>query len=256
MQRLEPIGYDAARNSYYLLGGDRIWIQRSPPRKPRKSAKKAKTAPPKKKAPVKPATQPVNSRKRPASPEVQQSNTRSSKRIKAGQKISSAIATPTSQSSRPSRAAAADANKKLAALPKTTMTSRAFRATSRRSREEDEVWQEIPDEWLHPAADEDEGEEVEAEPSSPQAEEDGETKPDPVAEDAVSELTALSELSELSELSDEEEKDKPPLQEEADEAEKQDDPEPKDEPETEPALPAGFIEWETVRIVHDRKTEN
>ncbi|KAL0579991.1 hypothetical protein V5O48_001994 [Marasmius crinis-equi] len=40
--RIEPIGYDAKRNAYWLIGADRLWIQREIPRPPRstKSASK------------------------------------------------------------------------------------------------------------------------------------------------------------------------------------------------------------------------
>ncbi|KAH7884569.1 hypothetical protein F5I97DRAFT_1929415 [Phlebopus sp. FC_14] len=30
--RIEPVGYDAKRNAYWLIGADRLWIQREPPR--------------------------------------------------------------------------------------------------------------------------------------------------------------------------------------------------------------------------------
>ncbi|KAJ8072581.1 hypothetical protein PM082_016140 [Marasmius tenuissimus] len=40
--RIEPIGYDAKRNAYWLIGADRLWIQRELPKPPRpaKSANK------------------------------------------------------------------------------------------------------------------------------------------------------------------------------------------------------------------------
>ncbi|KZT19238.1 hypothetical protein NEOLEDRAFT_1183554 [Neolentinus lepideus HHB14362 ss-1] len=46
--RIEPIGYDFKTNAYWLIGPDRLWIQRSPPKPPRPP--KRKRAPPKPKA--------------------------------------------------------------------------------------------------------------------------------------------------------------------------------------------------------------
>ncbi|KAG7089650.1 hypothetical protein E1B28_011312 [Marasmius oreades] len=40
--RIEPIGYDAKRNAYWLIGADRLWIQRVPP-KPPKTARPTKS---------------------------------------------------------------------------------------------------------------------------------------------------------------------------------------------------------------------
>ncbi|EJD06674.1 uncharacterized protein FOMMEDRAFT_144617 [Fomitiporia mediterranea MF3/22] len=38
--RIEPIGYDAKRNAYWYIGLDRLWIQRSPPKPPKKTGKR------------------------------------------------------------------------------------------------------------------------------------------------------------------------------------------------------------------------
>ncbi|KAI0788075.1 hypothetical protein C8Q74DRAFT_1349421 [Fomes fomentarius] len=50
--RIEPIGYDAKTNAYWLIGPDRLWIQRAPPKPPRNRTLKRKrpAAPPKKAA--------------------------------------------------------------------------------------------------------------------------------------------------------------------------------------------------------------
>ncbi|TBU25180.1 hypothetical protein BD311DRAFT_517968 [Dichomitus squalens] len=40
--RIEPIGYDAKTNAYWLIGPDRLWIQRAPPKAPRSRTLKRK----------------------------------------------------------------------------------------------------------------------------------------------------------------------------------------------------------------------
>ncbi|THH11024.1 hypothetical protein EW145_g930 [Phellinidium pouzarii] len=42
--RIEPIGYDAKRNAYWLIGSDRLWIQRTPPKPPKKNTKRKATS--------------------------------------------------------------------------------------------------------------------------------------------------------------------------------------------------------------------
>jgi hypothetical protein len=232
---MEPIGYDVSHNAYYLLGGDRLWIQRVPPRKPRKLAKKkpsttAKKSEKKKQAPK--VVLQVNSRKRPATPELTEPSTRASKRIKQG-----AQGTAASRSSRPSRAAAADANRKLAALPKATMNSRATRASARLGALENEVWEEIPEEWLRPPP----GSDGDHKSPAEEEEEEAKSKPDFIFDTSESELTSLSELSELSDTEDESEGE-PEAPKVADE----DEDIRADEFEDYPSLPVNIIEWENV----------
>ncbi|KAF7312177.1 DALR-1 domain-containing protein [Mycena indigotica] len=43
-QRLEPIGYDVKSNAYWLIGADRLWIQRTPPRSTNKTLKRKRAA--------------------------------------------------------------------------------------------------------------------------------------------------------------------------------------------------------------------
>ncbi|PPQ91826.1 hypothetical protein CVT25_000273 [Psilocybe cyanescens] len=40
--RVEPIGYDSKRNAYWFIGGERLWIQRVPPKPPKSQASKRK----------------------------------------------------------------------------------------------------------------------------------------------------------------------------------------------------------------------
>ncbi|KAI0324677.1 hypothetical protein GY45DRAFT_1375369 [Cubamyces sp. BRFM 1775] len=46
--RIEPIGYDAKTNAYWLIGPDRLWIQRVPPKPPRTRKRKRPAPTPKK----------------------------------------------------------------------------------------------------------------------------------------------------------------------------------------------------------------
>jgi hypothetical protein len=148
----------------------------------------------------------------------------------------------------------------MAALPKVTMNPRSSRGSARlRGADLEDVWQEIPPEWLHEdekdenykdstshAANgshvqyDEEGEE-EADEEKPKEEE----KDDPFGSDG----SALTDLSELTDLDSEpEDNDK---KEEVDEDE--DDEEVKPPPQEEdndPPLPEGFIEWETVGMDH------
>ncbi|EIN04932.1 hypothetical protein PUNSTDRAFT_146212 [Punctularia strigosozonata HHB-11173 SS5] len=48
--RIEPIGYDAKSNAYWLIGADRLWIQRSPPRPTNLKRKRAAARQPSRKA--------------------------------------------------------------------------------------------------------------------------------------------------------------------------------------------------------------
>ncbi|KAI0648846.1 hypothetical protein C8Q79DRAFT_1064920 [Trametes meyenii] len=55
--RIEPIGYDAKTNAYWLIGPDRLWIQRVPPKPPRpRNLKRKRPAANAKKTPVKAST--------------------------------------------------------------------------------------------------------------------------------------------------------------------------------------------------------
>ncbi|KAI0312318.1 hypothetical protein OF83DRAFT_668150 [Amylostereum chailletii] len=101
--RIEPIGYDAKANAYWLIGPDRLWIQRMPPKPPR--SLKRKRPPPKAKA--KRAATPSDFADNDPEPEPD------SKKRKANTHVQES---PTS--GRGSRAAKTQANKKLDAQAK------------------------------------------------------------------------------------------------------------------------------------------
>ncbi|KAI6042453.1 hypothetical protein EDC04DRAFT_2658182 [Pisolithus marmoratus] len=160
--RIEPIGYDAKRNAYWLIGADRLWIQREPPKVTTKRKRKSNTRSPKKPT------------------DVSQERVTSSKRQRldpgvpprpASQKVAGKL-----PNSRGSRAAKARANEKLDAQAKdlakferhiTSLSrTKASKANSlpynqhrptgvrvsarlRGTAVIEDEWQEIPDEWLN-----------------------------------------------------------------------------------------------------------
>ncbi|KAF8558093.1 hypothetical protein OG21DRAFT_1595512 [Imleria badia] len=158
--RIEPIGYDAKRNAYWLIG-DRLWIQREPPRlnlkrkrKPGGNSRNATKEQPQSLT-VKRQRIDLNSR------DVGRSSGRSSTRSKARSQLSS--------SPREGRAAKTRANQRLDAQAKDLaefrrqMTSSRTRTPSTTPRKptgvrvsarlrgtavESGEWQEVPDEWL------------------------------------------------------------------------------------------------------------
>ncbi|KAJ3559421.1 hypothetical protein NM688_g348 [Phlebia brevispora] len=170
--RHEPIGYDAKTNAYWLIGPDRLWIQRVPPKPPRTNRKRK--APPKKtpaKASTSKATEAPESD---SESEIEQSPSkrrRTSGRATSGRatrsKAKEAVATT---SGRGTRAAKVQADKKLAAQAKElaeqtrshaaaitqastpTRHSLGTRASARlrgaSTYDDDDEWQQIPDEWL------------------------------------------------------------------------------------------------------------
>ncbi|KAI0035502.1 hypothetical protein K488DRAFT_68310 [Vararia minispora EC-137] len=185
--RIEPIGYDAKANAYWVIGSDRLWIQRVPPKPSRSLKRKRPAAKSKKRAPE---PDPEGDFDASAEPEPDSKRVRT---VRGKQEM-----VPPS-GGRGARAAKLQANKKLdeqakelaelkrqAALEQrqTTRTARvAPRPTggtriSRRlhGAEADAEWQEIPEEWLK------EG----------RQDEEGQGKKD--ESDAESELTDLSEL--------------------------------------------------------------
>ncbi|OJT13886.1 hypothetical protein TRAPUB_9555 [Trametes pubescens] len=129
--RIEPIGYDAKTNAYWLIGPDRLWIQRAPPKPPRsRNLKRKRPAVTAKKAPTKASTSkaaesssddedepPTRSKRTRTQAKSQPSTksqtngraTRTSRRTRA----SSPAATELSSPGKSARAAKVQANKKL-----------------------------------------------------------------------------------------------------------------------------------------------
>lgn len=263
---IEPIGYDAKRNAYWLIGADRLWIQREPPRQMLK--RKRLTNPNASKSSGKKSfnkRQRVDPEPEPTPPPI--TPARASRRRNQAQAQNSSPS-----GSRGTRAAKSRANQKLDAQAKdlaefqrqmarskstnarllTPRRPSGIRMSARlRGNLADDEWQEVPDEWLSPSAHDGT---------------DGEEKTPPKAkarlktglesdEDSVSDLTELSEDDDTNtnerdaqEEADGEEDEEP----EAESVPVPDKPNGKidvnEEDEELPPLPEGFIEWETICI--------
>ncbi|KAI0636158.1 hypothetical protein C8Q77DRAFT_1277460 [Trametes polyzona] len=129
--RIEPIGYDAKTNAYWLIGPDRLWIQRVPPKPPRtRSLKRKRPAATAKKASTKASTskaaesasededdEPVSRPKRTRTHTQQSSSraqtnsraTRATRRTRASSPATADLSSP----GKSARAAKVQANKKL-----------------------------------------------------------------------------------------------------------------------------------------------
>ncbi|KAF8958323.1 hypothetical protein BDZ97DRAFT_60426 [Flammula alnicola] len=165
--RIEPIGYDSKWNAYWFIGGERLWIQRAPPKVAKAKVLKRKRAPEK------------------ASQKSQPNSKNPSTPIKRARLNVASVDPSPPASGRHSRAAkdqaklkldvqarelaelnrqAAILNRKPRAMRQTSSRTQPSRsvaqaATSRpvgtrasarlRGVQEEEEWQPIPDEWLN-----------------------------------------------------------------------------------------------------------
>ncbi|KAJ3905397.1 hypothetical protein F5879DRAFT_744584 [Lentinula edodes] len=255
--RIEPIGYDAKRNAYWLIGADRLWIQRVPPKPPR---------PP-----------PKHSLKRKRIVDTNQTKTKlsSTKRLRLQNTIESdrnvaksAVEPVPSSSGRHGRAAKDQANLKLDAQAKelaelnrqaallashspgsnrksstrgasssklSSSPARPTRGTSsarplgtrqsaRLRGSDDDEWQAIPDEWL-------------------QNDEDGDMEEKGKDKRGSPSLRSVSSISELTELSEEEEIPTP-----AEETRIKEEPVSPDKSQENVSMTQEFVEWETIAV--------
>lgn len=215
LQRIEPIGYDSKRNAYWFIGGalsaalpqysiewtcfsyegDRLWIQRVPPRAPRPKALKRKRAPEKardKKAEIKSATPAKRVRLNVAPPTPSTPSGRHSRAAKDQAKLKLDMqarelaelnrqANSSTRSTRATRQAVSRTpSKPTISVPPRPLGTRA--SARLRGPQEEEEWQPIPDEWLN------EGERSKTLRSKPAAKTGLESD-----EDSISDLTELSD---------------------------------------------------------------
>lgn len=268
---IEPIGYDAKSNAYWLIGADRLWIQREPPRQ---TLKRKRPANPN--ASKSSGKRSFNKRQRvdtePGHIPLPTTPTRASRRRNQAQAQNSSPS-----GSRGTRAAKSRANQKLDAQakdlaefqrqmarskstnarPLTPRRPSGIRVSARlRGNLADDEWQEVPDEWLSPSGhDGTEGEEKTPPNAKARLKTGLETD-----EDSVSDLTELSEDDDTNEgdaqeEADAEEDEEPAIKDEESEAESVPVPDKSngkidvdEEDEELPSLPEGFIEWETICI--------
>ncbi|EJU04698.1 hypothetical protein DACRYDRAFT_114052 [Dacryopinax primogenitus] len=135
--RVEPIGYDAKKNAYWLFDDNRLWIQRTPP-KPKVSHKKKE----------KPAQPPAKKQKLSASTSKAKTPAKSSTPAPAAPRGKQAE-TPQPSGRYPKRASAVKPPPPSPSKSPLRPRAMGIRQSSRlRGKVEDEVWQEIPEEWL------------------------------------------------------------------------------------------------------------
>lgn len=111
--RIEPIGYDAKTNAYWLIGPDRLWIQRVPPKPPKGTKRKRPTNKASSRSTANKADEQEYESDAQSSPKrtrVQTKASSRSSRSRAKRALSPAPETPNGRSA---RAAKLQANKKL-----------------------------------------------------------------------------------------------------------------------------------------------
>ncbi|KAF6757139.1 hypothetical protein DFP72DRAFT_248163 [Ephemerocybe angulata] len=238
--RSEPIGYDRESNAYWLIGGNRLWIQRSPPKPPTRKRKRKAAAEPEPKG--RNASK-AGSAKRQRVTKAQPAKT------KAKAAVVAAPPTPTGRSSRAAKEQAkvkldaqakalAEFNRQAAATSSVSVSasgratrsrgqaaakaapapsprkSAGTRISSRLRSLQDDGWQAVPEEWLNESASTGKKTGLEADDES---------------------------ISDLTELSEEEEEEEEKVEEE--EVQQEEEPEEPEEP-----VDANFVEWETLCV--------
>lgn len=206
---MEPIAYDAKGNAYWLMGGEhselkflppqthilagnRLWIQYAHPRKRAAKSHKRKQ----------PATASTNGRK-------------STKRKQPPAASSSKVTATTSSTNTKSRASASNTtgrgslretrSRVQSAVSSAKSRALGTRVSSRlRGREEEELWQPIPEEWLTEGTKNN----AEGEGQVNGKVEGNDTEAGEIALKSLDDLSELTSLSDLSELPEVEEEDK------------------------------------------------
>ncbi|KAK0480265.1 hypothetical protein IW261DRAFT_1477011 [Armillaria novae-zelandiae] len=263
--RIEPIGYDAKRNAYWLVGADRLWIQREPPRPPRSSkslkrkrpepktktkkgkavtTKRARIEPPRKrgkgKAKAKEPSPPVGRRGRAAKAQANM-------KLDAQARELAELNRQAAARDRSDSGLRTSSRRQAAPTPKST--PRGTRNSARlRGAQNDDEWQAVPEEWLNETA-------------------NGSRNTRSKSAKKTGLESEGSSISDLTDLSEEESEEKPEDEGEEDdddddeadeevadqEEDREDDedepPEPVvEQPEEQYQVPADFIEWETICV--------
>ncbi|KAJ7844367.1 hypothetical protein B0H14DRAFT_2278678, partial [Mycena olivaceomarginata] len=227
--RIEPIGYDAKSNAYWLIGADRLWLQRAHPRPPRYT------------------TTSSLKRKRPDMTAKAKSKRPSAKRARLASEDPKVTITVPAGGGRAAKAQAKlkldQQAKELAELNRTARTKApatresrggrtpvapvrplGTRVSSRLRGADDDEWQAVPEDWL---------------------EEKGSRKKAPVKPNLKTGLESdgesISDLTELSEDSVDEAQEETGPAAEAEE-------EPQTEDNKEEGPPDNFVEWETICV--------
>ncbi|KAJ7573884.1 hypothetical protein C8J56DRAFT_980759 [Mycena floridula] len=214
--RIEPIGYDAKLNAYWLIGANRLWIQRELPKPPKPAALKRKRPDAKKpnakssraSASKRQKTEAVSTTKAKGKGKAPAIAGRNGRAAKAQAKIK--LDAQAKELAFLNREAAAHARKtSIVVLPKPL----GVLLSTRLRGEEDEEWQA---EWRKTKAS--------SSKSAP--------KKTGLEDDAVSDLTKLSEDSEEQPEPEPEEVEKPEVEQKPEDF----------------SIPEGFVEWETICV--------
>ncbi|KAH9481522.1 hypothetical protein JR316_0006049 [Psilocybe cubensis] len=157
--RVEPIGYDSKHNAYWFIGGERLWIQRVPPKPPKTQASKRKRPTGKvadNKASSKAAKTSSKSNPPPKKrPRMEEANTSSNVPSSSGRHSRAAkdqakirLDLQAKELAKLSREVTKP-NKSPAKQPSRMATRVVGTRTSARLRGQEDEWQPIPNEWLN-----------------------------------------------------------------------------------------------------------
>ncbi|KAH9941354.1 hypothetical protein B0H21DRAFT_811643 [Amylocystis lapponica] len=236
--RIEPIGYDAKTNAYWLIGPDRLWIQRVPPKPPKGTKRKRTTAPSKSKAKASTSklerddeesdSQQQSAKRKRVQPKVTGRSTRSHKKqaapitpeaggksaraakLQANRKLdaqakelaefqAASMSKSGSRSTRRTRSELEPRSSPPKLLPQTPRGTRTSARLRGPAAKEDDEWQQIPEEWLIESADVAEPIDVKGKGKAKAAKEEIEEH-GPAMEEHKTGLESDEESSELSDL--------------------------------------------------------
>ncbi|KAJ7895858.1 hypothetical protein B0H13DRAFT_2034594 [Mycena leptocephala] len=222
--RIEPIGYDAKSNAYWLIGADRLWIQRAHPKPPRYTATTPENTA---KASATKSKRPAAKRARLASedPKLTITVPGGGRAAKAQAKLK--LDAQAKELAELNRAAGLRGPATRAShggrTPVAPVRPLGTRVSARLRGADEEEWQAVPEDWLT------EGGSKKKTPVKPKPKTGLESD-----DDSVSDLTELSEEP-IEEVKEDEESAEV---EEASQAEEN----------REDGQPEGFVEWETICV--------
>ncbi|KAJ6570295.1 hypothetical protein DFH09DRAFT_1154608 [Mycena vulgaris] len=222
--RIEPIGYDAKSNAYWLIGADRLWIQRIQPKPPRYTAT---TSPLKRKRLENVAKSSTAKSKRPAAKRARLTSDESSK-LTITQQAKLKLNAQAKELTELNRAAGIKASDRRAAhgrTPVAPVRPLGTRVSARLRGAEEDEWQAVLQDWLA-----EEGRSKTKASVEPRAKTGLESD-----DDSISDLTELSE-----EIADN-------VKEEEESAEAEA-PAVEETSNGEDGQPDGFVEWETICV--------
>ncbi|KAG6873033.1 hypothetical protein C0995_003789 [Termitomyces sp. Mi166 len=267
--RIEPVGYDSKKNAYWLIGADRLWIQRPIPKPARPKTASRNTASLKRKRTADPVKATVKGKGRAAPPppakkqRVQEADTITGRSRAAKSQAKAKLDAQAKELAELNRQATALARSSLGprSSPKKAPPSKAVGTRSSRrlrgNNVDDDEWEAVPEEWLNG--------DKESRPSRGNGKRGGTKEAVKATWEDGSEISELTELTEESGKSRTEDDEVKSEDEDVDEDKKtknrpvkgeevQDVPEAVPGPadnkglEEQPVLPEGFIEWETICV--------